>query len=98
MISYIIDNRLNNCYYIGVKLNRRIVTLWGDLLFRQWIKIFRYKGGVNMFKFMNKQDGGIVSPIDGKCKNIEDVPDKSISTRMMVIALQLFHQIILFHL
>mgnify|MGYP000010728276 FL=1 len=36
-----------------------------------------------MFKFMNKQDGGIVSPIDGKCINIEDVPDKVFSTRMM---------------
>ena len=41
------------------------------------------KGGVNIFKFMNKQDGGIVSPIDGKCINIEDVPDKVFSTRMM---------------
>ena len=53
-----------------------------------------------MFKFMNKQDGGIVSPIDGKCINIEDVPDKVFSTRMMGDeALQLFHQIILlFHL
>ena len=29
-----------------------------------------------MFKFMNKQDGGIVSPIDGKCINIEDVQIK----------------------